>query len=300
MMAKYDVALLTESRYENPTKKNDYISNILQEDRLLKAALEKQGLTVVRWDWARKDVDFGEASILLFRTTWDYFHRWEEFSQWLDDTQNRSRFINPIPTIRWNLDKHYLIDLSKKGVNIAPTQLIEKGSALSLKEAYTLFGITDIVLKPLVSGAARHTYKLNAGSIEAHEEIFRELIAKEGMMIQEFQHTVPVEGELSLMYFGDNFSHAVLKKAKKGDFRVQDDFGGKVYDHQATEEEIAFGQHAIRQVDPLPVYGRVDIFRDNDGKLALAELELIEPELWFRNHPPAADMLAAQLRKLLK
>ena len=98
-MPKYDIILLTESRYENPTKKNAYISNILLEDRLLMAAIEKLGLSVVRRDWARKDVDFGEASILLFRTTWDYFHRWDEFSLWLDITQNRSNFINPIMRI---------------------------------------------------------------------------------------------------------------------------------------------------------------------------------------------------------
>ena len=36
----------------------------------------------------------------------------------------------------------------------------------------------------------------------------------------------------------------------------------------------------------------VDIFKDNDGKWALAELEIFEPELWFRNRPEAALILA--------
>jgi hypothetical protein len=36
----------------------------------------------------------------------------------------------------------------------------------------------------------------------------------------------------------------------------------------------------------------VDAIWDNNNNLALAELELIEPELWFRNHPEAAEKLA--------
>jgi hypothetical protein len=33
--------------------------------------------------------------------------------------------------------------------------------------------------------------------------------------------------------------------------------------------------------------------RDNDGRLAVMELELIEPELWLRLHPAAAEAFAA-------
>ena len=39
--------------------------------------------------------------------------------------------------------------------------------------------------------------------------------------------------------------------------------------------------------------------RDNEGRLAVMELELIEPELWLRCHPPAADSFAAGVAALL-
>ena len=164
---------------------------------------------------------------------------------------------------------------------------------------YEDFGVQDIVLKPLISAGGRHTYRLAKEDIGSHEKLFRELIGVEAMMLQEFQFNVPKEGELSLMFFGGIYSHAVLKRAKEGDFRVQDNWGGRVYDHQATEEEILFSKHAIQQIDPLPIYARVDIFRDNNEQLALAEIELIEPELWFRKHLPAADLLASQILKLV-
>jgi len=153
-------------------------------------------------------------------------------------------------------------------------------------------------LKPLVSGGGRHTYRMKESTVSKYESIFSSILLEEDMMIQEFQNNVPTEGEISLMFFGGKYSHSILKKAKEGDFRVQDDFGGTVHDHIASKEEIDFSTFAIQQIKPVPVYGRVDIFRDNKNELALAELELIEPELWFRNHPPAADMLADEIAKL--
>jgi hypothetical protein len=37
------------------------------------------------------------------------------------------------------------------------------------------------------------------------------------------------------------------------------------------------------------------MIRDNNGELAVMELELIEPELWLRYHPPAAEAFADSL-----
>jgi hypothetical protein len=50
----------------------------------------------------------------------------------------------------------------------------------------------------------------------------------------------------------------------------------------------------------LPLYARVDVFLDNQNKLALAELELIAPELWFRYRPDAANELAQGIQQLIK
>jgi hypothetical protein len=39
-------------------------------------------------------------------------------------------------------------------------------------------------------------------------------------------------------------------------------------------------------------YARVDVFWNNEGKPVVSELEMIEPELWFRKSEKAADMLS--------
>ena len=52
-------------------------------------------------------------------------------------------------------------------------------------------------------------------------------------------------------------------------------------------------------VQSLPIYARVDIFTDNNDELAVSEVELIEPELWFRNNPTAARILAQAVKEKL-
>ena len=291
-MKTFDVILLTESRYENPTETDWYIDQVLTEDRLVQKALEEKGLSVKRMDWATPNFDWSQAKTVLFRTTWDYFNRFELFSKWLEEVSTQTTLINSHHLIHWNMDKMYLKDLKNKGVNIPDTIFIEKGVDTTLAALHKGNNWQETVLKPTFSGAARHTYKLNDSSIAAHEAVFKELIAKEHMMLQVFQHNIVEKGEISMILIDGKFTHAVLKKAKKGDFRVQDDFGGSVEVYIPTEKEILFAEKALMACPEKPIYARVDLFYDNNNELAVGELELIEPELWFRNNHNAANNLA--------
>lgn len=292
MTYKFDIAVLTDSRYVNPPMIDDYIQNILNEDQMVVDALESKGLKVIRVDWSNQQFDWTSVKTAIFRTTWDYFDRFDEFMQWLQSVKDHLEFINPIDLVLWNLDKHYLLDLQKKGISIPETYFVERGSILSLKEVVSGKSWDDFILKPAVSGAARHTYKINKGNIDQYEQVFKDLVAAESMLIQPFLTSVLSEGEVALMYFGRKYSHAIRKIAKPGDFRVQDDFGGTVHHYTPTQQEIALGEEAILACDPQPVYARVDLINDNNGQAAISELELIEPELWFRFKPEAANALA--------
>lgn len=294
---KFDFAILTESRYEDPTERNDYINNVLLEDGLLKSALEELGFSVCRVDWARKDIDWNEIGCAVFRTTWDYFHRFDEFKEWMKRVEKQTTLFNSPEILYWNIDKHYLLDLEEKGVRIPPTQIIKSGSDRSLEELVLKTGWDELILKPTISGAARHTYRFKKEETEALEKIFRELILNEDMMLQEFIPSVLDKGEASFMVFGGKFSHAILKRAKPGDFRVQDDFGGTVHEYRASDEEIRFAEEVMKACPELPVYGRVDVIWDGNGRAMVSELELIEPELWFRFDEKAAPLLAKSLKE---
>ncbi|MBR9921573.1 MAG: hypothetical protein GYB31_12110 [Bacteroidetes bacterium] len=293
------IAVLTESRYENPSNPDWYVANILKEDGLLVNALLARGVEAVRVDWARPGFDWSGVEAAVFRTTWDYFHRFEEFQSWLDKAGSQTIFINPLEQIRWNMDKYYLADLERAGVNVVPTHFMKAGEKHSLKSLHEKLGWEKTILKPAVSGAARHTYLLTAENRDKHEHIFQTLLENEAMLLQPFQEDIVKRGEVSLMVIGGQYTHSVLKVARKGDFRVQDDFGGTVHPYQPSREEMAFAEAAVKACNPMPLYARVDVLYANDGSLALGELELIEPELWFREYPPAADLLAEAILQTL-
>ena len=294
----YDVVILTDHRYVNPKKTDWYINQVLLEDKLVQTALEKKGLKVTKKDWADTEFDWTTTKYAIFRTTWDYFERFDEFFSWLEKTKHKTTFINSTEIINWNIDKHYLQDLENKGINIAPTLFIETKEKITLKELFEKTNWTEAVIKPAISGAARHTYRINPANCKEQENIFKELISSESMLFQEFLTNITTEGEISLIMIGGKCTHTVKKIVKKGDFRVQDDHGGIVKKYEATSEEIKFAKKCIENCPFSPIYARVDIVYDNNNQPSLSELELIEPELWFRNNIKSAEMLADEIKKL--
>ena len=294
----FDVVILTDNRYVNPEKTDWYTDQVLLEDQLLQTALEDKGLKVCKKDWADSNFDWTTTKYAIFRTTWDYFDRFEEFFAWLEITKHKTTFINSTEIINWNIDKHYLSDLSKKGINIAPTLFVEKGDKITINDLFNKTDWAEAVIKPAISGAARHTYRITAENCFEKEEIFQNLIENECMLFQKFLQNITKMGEISLIMIGGKYTHAVKKIAKKGDFRVQDDHGGKVEKYTPTKEDTLFAENCLKASPFTPIYARVDIVYDNNNKPSLSELELIEPELWFRNCPKSTELLAEEIYKL--
>ena len=291
----FDIVILTDKRYINPTIKNWYTNQVLLEDKILQDALEKKGLRVCRKDWSDTDFDWNSTKHSIFRTTWDYFERFDEFFSWIQKTKIKTNLINSSKIINWNIDKHYLRDLAKNGVNIIPSLFIKKETKVTLSELFEKTRWTEAVIKPTISGAARHTYRINPKNCKDYEYIFQCLIKEESMLFQEFMKSIIFNGEISLIMIGGEHTHAVKKIAKKDDFRVQDDHGGTVEKHTATNQEICFAKKCLEASPFKPIYARVDIVYDNKNQPCLVELELIEPELWFRKNPKSANRLAEEI-----
>lgn len=298
-MKKYDVVVLTDSRYVNPLKTNTYISNVLREDELVINALKEKNLSVVKKDWNDSIFDWETTRSILFRSTWDYFDKFELFKKWFNKTKNKCLMINSTETIEWNIDKHYLLDLQEHQIPIPNSEFIKRGSSIDLSLLMQKKNWNEIVVKPTISGAAKNTYRLKEEEIIQFGPTWEKLIYKEDFIVQEFQNNVITEGEVAMIVIGGKFTHAVLKKAKEGDFRVQDDFGGSIAIYNPSEEMVKLAEKCTRILTPIPSYARVDIIWDNLWELAVSELELIEPELWFRLNPNAAQKLAHHVDLIL-
>lgn len=288
------IALLTDRRYtaDEAPAEDWYLGNILADDRLLAGALSARGLSSVRLDWSDDRVDWGAFRAVVFRTTWDYYDRQSEFTAWLDRIGPVANLVNDVATVRWNLDKHYLADLAGCGVPIVPTRFLERGSNADLAALLVAEGWKEGVIKPAVSGGARHTHRFDAGRAAHVEDLVNPLLAEEAFLVQPFEPDVVAHGEDTLVIVGGRFTHALTKRAKPGDFRVQDDHGGTVHACSPTPGQIALAEAAMAACPVSPSYGRVDMVRRADGTWVVMELELIEPELWLRRHPPAAAALA--------
>ena len=118
--------------------------------------------------------------------------------------------------------------------------------------------------------------------------------------MQKFVAEIQTKGEWSFIFFDKKFSHAVLKRAKAGDFRVQDNFGGSV----ETSVEPAPGlvkaaQQIVENIKDDLLYARVD-GAEIAGEFCLMELELIEPVLFLENNPSAANKFAAAIARCLE
>ena len=294
-----DITLLTCRAYYKPDNVTPYIQNILLEQELLKSAFEAQGLKVNITYWDNPTYEWQETKSVLFRTIWDYFERFNEFWEWLEQVKTKTKLINSYELIKWNIDKHYLKDISSWGIETVPTYFADKGCNMKLHEIAKRNQWKDLVIKPAISASAFKTYKILANEIQANEKLFNSLVQERNMLVQPYFETITQLGEASLMVFDGKFTHAILKKAQPGDFRVQDDFGGTVHNYIPTKAEINFAEKVFETCKTKPVYGRVDIVWDNDKNFYLSELEIIEPELWIRNYPKCAERIAEAVDKIL-
>ncbi len=272
---------------------------LLREDQLLLDACRRADLATERISWSNPRFDWRTTRAACFRSTWDYFHRFAEFSAWLERAAAATRLLNDAAIVRWNIDKRYLLDLERAGVAIVPTELLPVGGRLDLAGRLAASARSGLIVKPAVSGAARETHRVTAANVATLTPHLGQLLAREALLVQPFRPEIAGGGELSLIVLGGCFSHAVRKRPKPGDFRVQDDHGGTVSAHAATPAEIAFALRAVAAAPAPPLYARVDLI-EHAGRLELMELELIEPELFFRFRPEAADELAAAIAAKLR
>ncbi len=109
---------------------------------------------------------------------------------------------------------------------------------------------------------------------------------------------VQTVGEYSLLFFGNEYSHTVLKTPKSGDFRTQMGYGASTRAVQAEPSLIAQAARVLDVVGELLgqrlAYARVDgILRE--GSFYLMELELIEPNLFLDYGPGSAQHFARTL-----
>lgn len=268
----------------------DKLPDLYEDDKILAKYLSGKNITVTPTVWDDVAVNWKQFDAIILRSMWDYFEKPVAFDQWLDKLENLGcNVMNPISVVKWNQDKNYFDNFSAKGVALPPYIICSKNNNHLLKQILENNGWNKAVVKPAISGGAYNTWITNTDSAIEDETKFVALLKEGDVIVQSFVEEIVTKGELSLIFFNKKFSHAICKKVKKGDFRVQTQFGG-------TSEVIIPGENILMQAtdmlnnieEPL-LYARVDGVVTDDGRFLLMELELIEPLLSVFIHDKACE-----------
>ena len=255
------------------------------DDQRLLAPLRDRGLQPVPVVWSESAPDAARLDLVVVRSTWDYHHRLAEFLAWIDRVGGRTRLWNPPATVRWNSDKRYLQELARRGVATIPT--VWSSEFESVTRTLRDRGWDRGVLKPTVSASGYATELVRVDSPEANERTLTRLRTRGELMLQPFVDATLGPGERSLVFLAGRYSHAILRAPKFADRSTI----GEGQAHQPSEVERRFADAVLATLKPVPLYARVDLVPLDDGP-HLMELELVEPELYFRAGPGSAERLA--------
>lgn len=261
------------------------------DDRLLAGAIAAAGARARLAVWNDPSADWSLAARTVIRSTWDYHLQPDAWFEWLASTSRATRLINDCGVVRWNSDKRYLLDLARAGVAIVPTEVATRGGHADLAAVCAGRGWQDVVVKPAIGASAKGAERIAGDAIAgAGQRHLAALLVTGDALIQPYQPAVEQARERSLVYIGGVFSHAFTKPPF---LRGTGDGLGETL-HEASAVERALADRALGAAPGPAIYARVDLVPTPDGP-RLMELELIEPDLGLRLHPPSVPALVAAI-----
>jgi glutathione synthase/RimK-type ligase-like ATP-grasp enzyme len=273
---------------------------LTMDDQLLTQFLLTKNIITEAAIWDEEEVAWQQFDVIVLRSMWDYHTKADKFIAWLNRLDLFGyKVLNPVSAVKWNLNKRYLADISKQGVLLPPLQFCAQNSVDSLQVIMKTNCWEKAVVKPAVSGGSFNTWTTTALSAANDNALFKKMLGEGDVIVQKYMDEITTKGELSLMFFNKKFSHAVLKRAKAGDFRIQAKFGGTVEVLEPNESILNYASAIIDTIDEPLLYARVDGIVGNDGKFYLMELELIEPALFIGSSTAACANFYEALDNLL-
>ncbi len=291
-MNRLDVALVTFAE----------LPDLDPDDQSLVPALAARGISAAPVLWDDPAFDWRRARMALVRSPWDYFRRFQGFLAWARRVASETRLENPWPVLTWNLDKRYLLELAAAGLPVVPTIHLEPGERSDLAALLESRSWSRAVVKPAVSADSWETIVIGPEAIAIGQGHLDRLLPERAMLLQPFLESVETSGERCLVFIEGEFSHAVSKNALTRGGRWTGLPEGTAV--EAAPDELATARTILAAACRLggflpPLYARVDLARDSDGRPLLLELELAEPTLFLRTSAPGLARLAAAIERRL-
>lgn len=254
------------------------------DDAGLVAALRARGLHArwMPWDDPRTE----SADLVILRAAWDYAERRDEFLAWAGRVRN---LLNAPAVVRWNSDKHYLLDLADAGIGVVPSAFLEPGDGLT---GARLPG-GELVVKPAIGAGSVDTRRFaDRAAAATHADGI--LAAGRSVLVQPYDPRVEA-GETALVFLAGEQSHGFVKGPilPPQGRRPRFDESGTYAEETLTpaDPDIAVWEIGHNTLDAAAarlgvprsefLYARVDLIGTGDDAVVL-ELELVEPSLGWR------------------
>jgi glutathione synthase/RimK-type ligase-like ATP-grasp enzyme len=274
--------------------------HLTDDDRPLVRELTDLGIEAQAVRWDDDTVRWPTFDALVIRSCWDYHRRVGHFLEWLDELERADVCLwNPPSVIRWNIHKSYLVDLGARGVAIPETILLKRGDDAALQSILRWTMWESAIVKPAISASAMDTWRVGSSVGEEQEQKFRELTARADVLVQQYVPEITSAGEWSVIFVGGQYSHAILKRPRSGDYRVQEHAGGVAASADPPTTVIRAAQSVTEHIPGEWLFARVDGITTSRG-FELIELECIEPSLFFEHCPSSRTLMAHQLSSRLK
>ena len=256
-------------------------------------AMAELGWQVDCVSWRNPEYDWNQYDAVYICTPWDYPDDPALFMKSLEAIEASSaKLINPISLVHWSLAKTYLRDLAERGGAVVPSLWFEEFDGRQVDNWFGQLGADRVVIKPQVGTNSAHQVVLRHPVSDDTLSELRQVYKDRPFFVQPFLSNVQSEGEYSLFFFDNEYSHAILKTPEQGDFRSQEEHGAEIKPVVASDDQIAAAEQLLSLVEPKPTYVRVDLVRDDDDNYLLMELELIEPSLYLRTDGGSAMRFA--------
>lgn len=268
--------------------------NACNDDNLIIPLLKSQEIEAVFKVWDDPTVDWSSFDCVLIRSTWDYTEKIEQFTLFINTLPKEIKLFNSRDIILNNFNKSYLFNLKEKGFEIIPSL---KGivSHELIQEAFTTFKSDKIIIKPLIGAGASGIQVIN----KINSNSFIESATEE--IVQPFQESISIDGEISLIFFNNEFSHAILKVPKKDDFRSQEEFGSKITSFTPDIETIDYSSNVLESITTDSLYARIDLLKNKNNEWRyVGEVELTEPALYLSYDDESPQRFCNAITKRLK
>ena len=272
----------------SPTRRPDAFEHDLYLEAV-RAGLGARG-TVTDIDWRAPLETLAQFDAAILGTPWDYTEAKDEFLVRLGELEQAGVTVcNPLAVVRWNSDKLYLKELGERGAVTIPTLWPERAGPADVLAAFDHFDTDRVVVKRRVGAGA-----IGQDSFSRDNPPPANWSIEQAAMVQPFLPAIQSEGEQSFIFIDGILSHALLKRAAGGDYRIQTLYGGVELplDPAPTDRAAAEAVLALLPFDQPPLYARIDMVRLEDGRLAVIEAELIEPYLYPEQGPNLGPLLA--------